>query len=97
MYQSVILPAAKEDIRSAAKWYNEKQNGLGRRFTQLIRKKLSFIERNPEASVNRNKNVRTANLDVFPFLIHYQIDDEREQIVVLAVFHTSLNPEKWNR
>ncbi|MCK4406601.1 MAG: hypothetical protein KAV44_02895 [Bacteroidales bacterium] len=28
MYKSIILPLAKEDIREAAFWYNEKQKGL---------------------------------------------------------------------
>ena len=34
MYKAVILPLAKLDIKEAAKWYNDKQSGLGKRFTR---------------------------------------------------------------
>jgi hypothetical protein len=37
MYKTVILPLAKEDIQEAAKWYNKRQNGLGKRFTTEVR------------------------------------------------------------
>jgi plasmid stabilization system protein ParE len=97
MHKTVILPAAKQDIRTAAAWYNEKQRGLGKRFTNEVREKLAFIQKNPEAAANRYKNVRTATLDLFPFMIHYRIDEEHMQIVVVAVFHTSMSPDRWNR
>lgn len=45
MYKSVLLPAAKQDIRIAAKWYNEKQCGLGKRFTSEVRETLAFIQK----------------------------------------------------
>ena len=43
MYKAIILPLAKKDIKDAAKWYNEKQKGLGLKFTILIRKKVKSI------------------------------------------------------
>jgi len=70
MYKTVILPVAKQDIRIAAKWYNEKQKGLGKRFTSEERGKIGFYSKNPEAAANHYKNVKTATLDVFPFMIH---------------------------
>lgn len=97
MYQTVFLPAAKQDIREAANWYNEKQNGLGKRFTQSVKDKLEFIKSNPLASINRYKYVRTAILDVFPFMVHYYVDPTKNQIVVLGIFHTSRNPDKWEK
>lgn len=30
MYKSIILPLAKQDIKEAALWYNNKQKGLGK-------------------------------------------------------------------
>ncbi len=95
MYKSIILPLAKEDIREAAKWYNKQQKGLGKRFTAEVREKVQFIRQNPEASNMRYKNVRTAILNVFPFMIHYTIDEKDETIIVSAVLHTSRNPELW--
>ncbi len=49
MYKSVILPVAKQDIKEAATWYNERQPGLGKRFTAHVRKTVHYIRQNPNA------------------------------------------------
>lgn len=92
----MILPLAKKDISEAAEWYNSKQDGLGNRFTQEVRSKVLFIIENPEISAIRYDNVRTTVLDIFPFMIHYMIDVKEKAIIIVAVFHTSLNPERWS-
>ncbi len=97
MYKAVILPLAKKDIKNAADWYNSKQKGLGKRFTTEVRKKVKYICRNPQATAVRYDSTRCAILDVFPFMIHYTPEDEKKRVVVSAVFHTSLNPENWNK
>ncbi len=95
MYKSIILPLAKEDIREAAIWYNKQQNGLGKRFTAEVRENVHFIRQNPKASYIRYNRVRTAVLNVFPFMVHYTIDEKNKTIIVSAVLHTSRNPELW--
>lgn len=95
MYKSIILRQAKEDIREAAKWYNKQQKGLGKRFTAEVREIVHFIRQNPKASTIRYKNVRVTVLNVFPFLIHYAIDENNSTVIVSAVLHTSRNPELW--
>jgi hypothetical protein len=51
--------------------------------------------KNPKAPNIRYKNVRTAVLNMFPFLVHYTIDERNKTIVVSAVLHTSRNPKLW--
>lgn len=95
MYKAIIIPPAKQDIKKAALWYNDKQKGLGIRFTQKIRLKISSICKHPKAGTIRYNDTRTAVLDVFPYMIHYTIDELQKIIIISAVFHTSLNPERW--
>lgn len=97
MYNVIILPLAKQDISEAAAWYNSKQKGLGKRFTQEVRSKVLFIRENPKASTIRYDDTRCAVLDVFPFMIHYTIDEANKTIIVAAVFHTSLDPGRWQK
>lgn len=97
MYKSIILPLAKEDIRDAAIWYEEKQSGLGKRFTGQVREKVSFIKKNPKVCNIRYDNVRTAVLNVFPFMIHYIIDESNKTVIISAVLHTSRNPDLWEK
>lgn len=92
MYRTVILPAARRDIQEAAKWYNTQLHGLGKRFAQNVRNKVAAIRQNPFAFAIRYQDTRVAVLDVFPFLIHYFIEETDKRIVISAVLHTSRNP-----
>ncbi len=97
MYKSVILPIAKEDIRKAAKWYNKKRDGLGKRFTADVRETVRHIKQNPKAFNIRYDNVSTAVLSVFPYMIHFNFDEAHKTVLVSAVFHTSRDPELWRK
>ena len=96
MYNSNISPLANQDIREAAIWYNKQQPGLGKRFTTEVRKKIHLIRQNPTIYNIRYDNVRTAVLNIFPYMIHYAIDEENKAIFVIGIFHTSQSPENWN-
>jgi plasmid stabilization system protein ParE len=96
MFKSVLLPLAQKDIREAAKWYNEKSAGLGKKFTTEVREKVRFIECNPYATSIRYSNIRTTVLSIFPYMIHYSVDETNKIIVISAVFHTSHDPEQWS-
>lgn len=97
MYKSIVLYQAKEDIRKAAEWYNERQIGLGKRFISEVRNKVYYVRQNPKISGVRFNNVRTAILSDFPFMIHYTIDENIKAILIVAVLHTSRDPGLWNR
>jgi hypothetical protein len=54
MHESVILPLAKQDIKEAATWYNERQPGLGKKFTVVVRKAVHYIpSKSIRSSVSR--------------------------------------------
>jgi plasmid stabilization system protein ParE len=95
MFTIILLPSAKDDIKEAAYWYNSKQKGLGKRFTKEVRSKMEYIRENPKLIGVRYDNTRCAVLDVFPFMVHFSINEEEKTIIVSAVFHTSLNSERW--
>ena len=44
------------------------------------------------------RNVRTAFTAIFPYAVHFYIDDEKRQIVILAIIHQSRDPAlSYNR
>ncbi len=75
MYKPVILHLAKRDIKEAATWYNERQSGLGKRFTTLVRETVHYICDNPKAIAVHYDDTRTALLKDFPYMIHFTIDE----------------------
>lgn len=95
MYKSIILPLAKQDIREAALWYNKRSKGLGKKFTAEVREKIRFIRKNPTASNVRYDDVRTAVLNIFPYMVHYTVNEANKTVVVSAVLHTSRDTKLW--
>lgn len=91
-----ILPQAKQDLQDAYDWYEKKSAGLGKRFLTEVEIKIRSMHENPFAFNIKYDAVHTALISTFPFLIHYIFDKTRETILIVAVLHTSLNPEKWN-
>jgi len=97
MYRVIILPLAKKDILEAAKWYNIKKEGLGKQFTKEVRYSVKYIRKEPKSVAIRYNNIKCAPLKRFPFMIHYYIEESNKSIVIIAVFHTSINPSTWNK
>jgi plasmid stabilization system protein ParE len=97
MYQAIILPLAKKDIQEAAKWYNSKQKGLGKRFTSEIRQNINLLKQNPHSCAARYNDIRTSVLSIFPFIAYYIVDEQQKLIVISAVLHTSRHPDTWKR
>ena len=90
----VILPEAKQDLRLSATWYNKQRKGLGKRFLSQVRKSKTVLQSNPHFA-ERHKHVHTLPLRKFPFMIHFSIDKSKMTVTILAVLHTSQNPDKW--
>ncbi|QEC79224.1 type II toxin-antitoxin system RelE/ParE family toxin [Mucilaginibacter ginsenosidivorax] len=93
MYKVVMLISAKHDIREAALWYNLQKKELGKKFALKVRQKINLIRKNPYSYTTRYDEVKTAVLDVFPFMIHYKVDEFDKLITIYAVLHTSHNPD----
>lgn len=83
---------AKKEFINSAKFYESRRHGLGKRFQKEIRKQVGFIQNNPKSAELKYKDIRVLVIKTFPFTIHYKI--EKEYIVIVAIFHSSRNPEK---
>jgi len=94
-YKVIISDSAKTDIKENAKWYNKQQKGLGKRFAQSIKECVKIIQLQPESFQIRYKNNRAGIPDKFPYLIIYNVNKDSKTISIIAVFHSSQNPEKW--
>jgi hypothetical protein len=93
-YTLLIDPRALWDVQQAIEYYDKQQTGLGKRFENALNKQLLTLERNPFFSI-RYDDVRCFPIKKYPFMVHFTINDENSVVVIRAVFHTSLNPNKW--
>jgi plasmid stabilization system protein ParE len=94
-YSLKILPDARSDMREAIDWYNSQKKGLGTKFFKHLAEAMKLVLENPHLFQIRYKEVRQANIKTFPFQVHFFIDEERHDVVVIAVLHTSRNPQIW--
>ena len=84
---------ARIEFDEAADWYERRRRGLGPRFVAVVQRVLSRIVEQPDFYPIVYKDVREVLVRRFPFCIYYR--EEADQILVLAVFHTSRDPSIW--
>jgi len=90
-----VAQIVTEDLKEIAFWYNRQSKGLGMLFLKEIRKEIDKISKNPLAYEVRYADIRIAFIRKFPYGIHFEYLEKEKQVNVLAVFHTSQNPESW--
>lgn len=90
-YRIVHRPAVEDDVACAIGYYKRKSPQLADRFLQALRETSSYLNHYPKAFMVRYRQVRTLPLLDFPFIVHYIVDDEMEEVVILAVCHASRN------
>lgn len=79
---------ATHDIISAKHWYKEQLDGLDKRFTLAIKQTIILISSNPLQFEIRYRNTRIAYTPVFPYGVHYTLNQDNNTIIILAVMHT---------
>lgn len=91
-YQLTYYQEVANDIGEAKLWYHNQLPGLEKRFAKDIKKAITRLKASPFIHAIRHKNIRVAHPDVFPYAIHYYVDDVMKRIVIIGVVHNSRNP-----
>lgn len=88
---------AVEEIDHEVDYYESKHIGLGAELEDEIDAALDLIARFPDVGApwKHRADRRVFVLSRFPFTLPYQLT--REEIVVLALAHTSRRPGYWSR
>lgn len=94
-YNVINHKEVKNDVLDAKDWYKSQQKGLEKRFASEVKITLNYLIKNPLLFQVKYKTVRVAFTEVFPFGVHYNLNEETKTITVLGIFHTSLSPSKW--
>lgn len=92
-YKVRILPSAYRDLREARSWYRQHNSELPKRLALQVKLSIERIRQTPFAYTIRYQEVRIANVNVFPYAIHYFLQEDT--VIIIAIHHTALNPEKW--
>lgn len=93
----VISSLAKEDLREPVQWYKGRNSKLSRRLLTEIRRTTHHIAENPFSYAISYSEMRIAVVSIFPYTIHYIFQEDKNVVFIAAIFHTSLNPRKWDK
>lgn len=93
-----ILAEAEAEIHSARQYFNLQAAALGDRFLDDLEQALERIEAAPDSfpkmeTLRDSEPYRRALLKVFRYAVIFEI--QGEEIVVVAVAHTSRKPNYW--
>lgn len=91
----VFRRAARGEFDEAADWYEQRQPGLGARFTAAVQRVIDLIAANPRLHAKVFQDVRKGVVSGFPYNVYYR--EEPRRVLIIAVFHTSRDPSIWQR
>ncbi len=94
-YNLSTTDLAKQDISEAAKWYENKSKGLGKRFLKDVRKQSTRIKADPKSLQIRYDKIRISFLENFPFGVHYFLDGN--QIIIISVYGMAQDSDDWKQ
>ncbi len=85
---------AIHDIQTAIDYYNELDSGLGKDFKTYLDQKFQSLIEHPFYQI-RYKDVRCLPLIRFPYMVHFQIDEAHNRIIIRAVLNTFQDTASW--
>lgn len=92
-----IEPEAISDIQNITNWYNEAQEGLGKRFQDTVINQINSLKKNPHIYAVRYKEIRCMIVKKFPYMVHFYINEANNTSEVIAVISTFQNPTIWDK
>ena len=92
-YSVFYFDEVATDLKEARNWYRNKNKKLETRFTLAIKETILKLQKQPNAYSIRYKNIRVANTPIFPFAIHFNFNDDKKMIVIIAIIHGKRDPE----
>ena len=85
MYQAKYFDEVADDIREAKEWYKQQQEGLEERFALAVRETILTVLKMPSAYSVRYRNIRIAHTKIFPFNVHFYIDEITDTVVFTGI------------
>lgn len=93
----VFLPAAKNDIKNASDWYENRRPGLGKEFRKIIVETTDSLSDQIKEYGPVYMGLSRIITKKFPFVIYFQKDVNRSRLVVYAVLHKKQNKDILKR
>ena len=100
MTQVRFAPEVPDELAEAVLWYEARRQGLGSEFLDEVEAILPLVASSPRSfprlqGVNATLEIRRALLARFPYALVFLVQQEQEDVRVLAVAHAKRRPGYW--
>ena len=85
--------AAEKELFLAIEYYEERQSGLGLRFSEEVKAAIGRICAHPHAWASIDPKTRRCLITKFPYGILYRII--KDNIRIMAIMHLHRKPNYW--
>jgi len=94
-----FAPDVEREVKAAADWYDDRQPGLGARFTEEIIGVWDELVTNPLLGCRRHptKNIHWRYPKHFPYRIIYEVDEAQQVVRVATVLHAARQERHWQQ
>ena len=82
------------DLAAARDWYDQHGTELGNRFLDAAYEAIRIARERPESCPEIHRGVRGIRCRRFPYRVYFESGPEK--IIVLSVYHTARDPQRWN-
>ncbi len=94
-YNILVTPKASQQMDEALEYYiNWANKKVADNLLEEIFNAFKILKISPAFPV-KTKNYRVFTLKQYPYILFFQILEETQTVKILALFHTSQNPEKY--
>lgn len=91
----VFHPEAWEEMLESARFYEERDQGLGWEFLEAVQDTTRHIREFPSAGPIERADIRKRFVSGFPFTVLYQI--QKDRILIAVVMHQHRRPGFWKK
>jgi plasmid stabilization system protein ParE len=86
-YNLYLSDRALAELKEATEYYGGISASVNERFGIAIEQSLFSIRQNPLAYAIRYATMRCAVVPAFPFIIHFELEEKKNLILVTSVFN----------
>jgi mRNA-degrading endonuclease RelE of RelBE toxin-antitoxin system len=94
-FNVILNNSLSDDIQEAVNYYKSKNKDLGARFYNKVKAKLKTLKKDALLYQIKYNNIRCLSVDKFPYLIHYNLDQNTNTVFVFALICTHKNPKEY--
>jgi len=92
-FDVIVAAGAERDWNEAVDWYEEREPGLGLRFTDELCGFLQTLAHGPDRFPRATRLTRKAKMPLpWPHSVYFTVNTARRQVIVLAVWHGARDP-----